>query len=202
MEDTNWPDHTQESGLENTARPIEGADQADGQPTPSAPDVVPLFEIIDEFMADYPVLQELVTRRSTRVCLVSDSRRDIDIAYARKDPPGTRGQYLRKYDCKRLLQRIDELGAQDHAVSIIADIDAEIYHELCARYSSSIDAEFLAQHVLRMIDLESIFHSDHSNMKDIFLAYVKLAKRVRARFSRTDPGSSNRQQSRRHQIWS
>jgi hypothetical protein len=131
---------------------------------------------------------------------VSDSRRDIDIAYARKDPPGTRGQYLRKYDCKRLLQRIDELGAQDHAVLIIEDIDAEVYHELCARYSSSIDAEFLAQHVLRMIDLESIFHSDHSHMKDIFLAYVKLAKRVRARFSRTDPGSSNRQQPRRHHI--
>jgi hypothetical protein len=40
------------------------------QSSPSAPDVVPLFGIIDEFIADYPVLQELVTRRSTRVSCV------------------------------------------------------------------------------------------------------------------------------------
>jgi hypothetical protein len=200
MANRNMPDDVQEPRLENTAHPTEGDDRADGQPSPTTPDVVPLFQIIDEFMADYPVLQELVTRRFTRACLVSDSRRDVDLALARMRPLGTWGLYLQKEDLKLLLQRIDELGAQDHAVLIIEDIDAELYHKLCARFSSSIDAEFLAQHVLRSADLKSTIHSDHRHIEDILFAYEELEKQVRAKFSRTDSASSNRQQRRGHHL--
>jgi hypothetical protein len=78
MVHTTLPDDAQEPGLENTVHPTGGAEQADEQPAPSAPDVVPLFEIIDEFVAQHPVLQEVTTPRETRVCLVSDVKHRVE----------------------------------------------------------------------------------------------------------------------------
>jgi hypothetical protein len=78
MANTNMPDDVQEPRLEHTAHTMEGTDQADGQPTPSAPDVFPLFEIIDEFVAQHPVLQGVTTPRETRVCLVSDVKHRVE----------------------------------------------------------------------------------------------------------------------------
>jgi hypothetical protein len=182
MSPSNLPD-------ENTAYPREGADQADGQPSLSAPDVFPLFEIIDEFVAQHPVLQELSTPQNTRWYLVSDNERNVN-------------RHSELWDIRsgtaRLRKYIDDLDPQDHAVLIVEDINAELYHTLCARYSSSIDAEFLAQHVLRLADLRGTFNFDND---DFGRAFFKLGSHVRATLSRTYSGPPDGQHLRGHHIF-
>jgi hypothetical protein len=189
MANTNMPDDVQELGHENTAHAMEGTDQADGQPAPSAPNVFPLFEIIDDFVAQHPVLQEVTTPRVTSVYLMSDGERSVDQNFRAMHwgiRSGTAG----------LLQQIDDLDPQDHAVLIIEDINAELYHMLCARYSSSLDAEFLAQHILRLADLNGTFDLDH----DVGSAFSKLGSHVRATLSRTYSSRSGGQHLRGHHI--
>jgi hypothetical protein len=176
MVHTTLPDDAQEPGLENTVHPTGGAEQADEQPAPSAPDVVPLFEIIDEFVAQHPVLQEVTTPRETRWCVVSNGEhrvdRDLDFMYWRMQS-GTAD----------LLQQIDELDPQDHAALVIEDVDAELYHKLFARYSTSLDAEFLAQHVLRLADLRGTHDIDHACIPELYHAFFELMTDVRAMLS-------------------
>jgi hypothetical protein len=184
MTDTESPDDVSGPGLgpEGTARPTEhpskhpteGTDQADGCPSPSAPGVFPLFEIVDEFVAQHPVLHEVTTPRKTTWRMVFDSKHLLDRDHKsryRMMMSGTAG----------LLQHIDDLDPQDHAVLIIEDINAEFYHLLCTRYSTSLDAEFLAQHILRLADLKTSFGPDRDNTHELERAFSELVRDVRAK---------------------
>jgi hypothetical protein len=194
MTDTESPDDVSGPGLgpEGTARPTEhpskhpteGTDQADGCPSPSAPGFFPLFEIVDEFVAQHPVLHEVTTPRKTTWRMVFDSKHLLDRDHKsryRMMMSGTAG----------LLQHIDDLDPQDHAVLIIEDINAEFYHLLCTRYSTSLDAEFLAQHILRLADLKTSFGPDRDNTHELERAFSELVRDVSAKISRTHLAFSN-----------
>jgi hypothetical protein len=144
-------------------------------------------------VAQHPVLQEVTTPRERRWCVVSDGEhrvdRDLDFMYWRMQS-GTAD----------LLQQIDELDPQDHAALVIEDIDAELYHKLFARYSTSLDAEFLAQHVLRLADLRGTHDIDHACIPEPYNAFFELVTDVRAMLSRTCSGFYRGQHFRGHHI--
>jgi hypothetical protein len=176
MVDANSPDDVQERGLENAANPAEGIDQADGQP---APNVFPLFEMIDDFVAQHLVLQDLFTTRITRADLISDKKHhaygsEWDVA------PWTnhRFQLWRSgWDTGQtshstsnpahLLQQVTDLDPHDHAVLVVEDINADWYRTLCTRFPGAVDAKFLAQHILRLVDFGRTFARDNQ-LTDVF----------------------------------
>jgi hypothetical protein len=53
-----------------------------------------------------------------------------------------------------LLDVLDTLDRTEHAVLIIEGMNAWWYHTLATRYHNSLDVKFLAQHVLRLGELE------------------------------------------------
>jgi hypothetical protein len=188
MTETKLLDDAQKPRLENTAHPNEGADQADVQSAPL--NVFPLFETIDDFVAQNPVLQEVTISRETRWCLVSDGEhrvdredRDLDFMYWRSRPVT---EYF-----EHILQQIDDLDGQDHAVLVIEDMNDEMYQLLCARYPGSLAIAFLAQHVLRLADLRCSIDSDDGKMDRLANAYFALVDHIQGMISQKSFGISN-----------
>jgi hypothetical protein len=84
-----------------------------------------------------------------------------------------------------LLDVLDTLDRTEHAVLIIEGMNAWWYHTLATRYHNSLDVKFLAQHVLRLGELE-VKYETRGNLG---VEYMKLVGRVDAEISRRVSGS-------------
>jgi len=144
------------------------------QISPSAEEVVPLFDIIETCLEELPALREIMPSRHPRAYLMSDG-----------------GLSLSSY----LPRQLDYLTQSDIAVLIIEDIDAYWFQALATRYPASLDVRFLAQHALRQGDLEAAYDFPGS----LLSGYKLLVSRVDAEISRRQLGTTvYRDPHRRH----
>jgi hypothetical protein len=140
--------------------------------SPSAEEVVPLFDIINTCLEELPVLREATSCRCARACLVSDGGLENDSSSP--DQPTS------------LLSELDNLSHKEHAVLIIEDIDAVCFHALTTRFPASLDVRFLAQHVLRLGELKATYDFYDSLCDE----YRTLVSRVDAEIWRRLPDTT------------
>ena len=136
------------------------------QISPSAEEVVPLFDIIETCLEELPALREIMPSRHPRAYLMSD---------------GGLYHYSPSLEWSAdFLSELDHLLQSDMAVLIIEDIDAYWFQALATRYPASLDVRFVAQHVLRQGGLSATYDS-HEHLRE---AYQTLVSRVDAGISR------------------
>jgi hypothetical protein len=141
-----------------------GAISQPGDQTSSlAEEVVPLFDIINTFLEELPIMREFMPYRHARALLMSDG-----------------GTVHRSESLRYLLKVFDRLTRTDHDVLVIEDIDAERFRALATHFPASLNVRFLAHHVLRLGELKAIYDW-HDSMRD---GYETLVSRVDAEISR------------------
>ena len=158
--------NSQQQGTSTTPQTAGNAAQPSEQMLPSAEGVVPLFDIIEACLEEFPALREVMPSRLATTCVMSDDGEVYSVCST---------------DSKaRIDSCLDRLTRKEHAVLIVEDVDASCFQVLVARFPASLDAKFLAQHVLRLGGLKTTYGT-HDGLGD---EYRALVARVDAELSR------------------
>ena len=173
MSDTDPLANSQQQRTSTSPQTTGNTAQPGKQVSPPAEDAVPLFDIIESCLEEFPALRKIMPSRHATACLMSGAGQE-----SIEDSSG--------YSENMIRHCIDRFVQKGHAVLIIEDIDAMWYQALAARFPESLDVRFLAQHVLRQGELRATY--DYT--LPLYDEYRTLVSRVDAEISRRLSGTS------------
>lgn len=180
MADTDSVASSQQQITSISPQTASGTAQPGEHTCPSAENAVPLFDIIDTCLEKLPALREITPSQCARACLLSDNVLEIHSNYPIRTSPSL--------NPTSLLRKLVNLDHTEHAVLVIDDINAERFQAPATWFPKSLDVKFLAQHVLRLSELNATYRT-HDGLVDECKA---LAAQVDAELSRRLPPTTAR----------